>query len=183
MQISRYLRKIAEVYQGRNMRNLTLKVTFLLFFISTGFSLFAHTLSVMVVETGVNDDTPRINASSLWEGGMMDVFFDNGHIVSNAPILRVSDKLKSGFPEERLLDIAGAKQGGVDYYILAVLNYEGQVSSINNDVRPNNIAVRLVRINPYKVLFEKRYKGNPALSIVEEKESAKKAAKSMLSHF
>ncbi|QQO08056.1 hypothetical protein [Breznakiella homolactica] len=148
-----------------------------------GTSLFAATVSIMVVETGVNEDAPRLDASSLWEGGLMDVLFDTGHIVSNAPILRLTADQAQPYPEERLLDIEETLAGGANYYILAVLNYESQPADEPTAPRPRTIALRFVRIQPHKILFEQQYRGNPAAPVTDELQNAKKAARNMLSHF
>jgi hypothetical protein len=154
-----------------------------LFLLSAGLG-FSSTLSVMVVETGIGGDTPRLDVSSLWEGGLMDVFFDTGHIVSNAPILRLERDAIGVYPEERLLDLEEAILGGAEYYILVVLDYgPGEDGEDVQSFRPRSIALRFVRINPRRVLYETQLRGNPRSTLGEELATAKSAAREIISHF
>ncbi|MDR1212447.1 MAG: hypothetical protein LBK40_09490 [Spirochaetaceae bacterium] len=152
-------------------------------FFLLGVPLFPSTLSVMVVETGVNEDTPRLDASSLWEGGLMDVCFDTGHIVTNAPILRLERNQIRTYPDEGFLDIDGAIESGVEFYILAVLDYELRPQDDPSTYRPRSIALRFVRLAPRRVLFEVQYTGDPRSSLAEASRQAKEAARVLLSHF
>jgi hypothetical protein len=146
--------------------------------------LFSSTLSIMVVETGVSERTPRLDASSLWEGGLMGECFDTGHIVTNAPILRLERNQVRVYPEERLLDIREALEGGVEFYILAVLDYDMRPQDDASSSRPRSIALRFVQLLPRKtVLFEVQYPGNPDASLAEALQQAKNAARVLLSHF
>ncbi|MDR0383290.1 MAG: hypothetical protein LBH50_04825, partial [Spirochaetaceae bacterium] len=49
----------------------------------------AATVYIMALETGRTEAADG-NAAEIWETGMMDAFFEAGHIVSNAPSLRIS---------------------------------------------------------------------------------------------
>ncbi|MDR0388992.1 MAG: hypothetical protein LBH73_02890 [Spirochaetaceae bacterium] len=148
-----------------------------------GWPLFSSTLSVMVVETGVGENTPRLEASSLWEGGLMDVCFDTGHIVTNSPILRLERGQVRVYPSENFLELEEAAEGGVEYYILAVLDYEPGLQDDPSVYRPRSIALRFVRLAPRRVLFEVQYTGNPQASLAEALQQAKEAARVLLSHF
>jgi hypothetical protein len=136
----------------------------------------------MVVETGVNENTPRLDASSLWEGGLMDVCFDTGHIVTNAPILRLERNQVRPYPDEVLLDLGDAIESGVEYYILAVLDYE-ILPDDTSAYRPRSIALRFVQLAPRRVLFEVHYTGNPQATLAEASRQAKEAARVLLTHF
>ena len=63
----------------------------------------------------------------LWESGLMDVFFEAGHIVSNAPALRLDRKPAEAFPEAARpeLNEAIAGGGGVFYPCHARLRGSG----------------------------------------------------------
>ena len=64
------------------------------------FRVEAATVSFLVIETGLTDEAGSRQHSGLWESGLLDVFFESGHIVSNAPILRLLSKPSGDFPEE-----------------------------------------------------------------------------------
>ena len=53
------------------------------------FPAFASLVSFMVVETGLSEDISSTQHGSVWEGGLMDAFFDAGFIVTNSPATRV----------------------------------------------------------------------------------------------
>jgi hypothetical protein len=146
-----------------------------------GAPLFPSTLSVMVVETGLAETAPVLDASSLWEGSLMDELFELGHIVTNAPILRLAGPER--YPDERLLGLDEALAGGVEYYILAVLEYEISVQDDPAACRPRSIALRFVRLAPRRVLYEVRYAGNPRATLDETRRQAAGAVRALLSHF
>jgi hypothetical protein len=137
----------------------------------------------MIVETGVGENAPRLDASSLWEGGLMGVCFDTGHIVTNAPILRLERNQVRTYPDEGLLDLGEALEGGVEYYILAVLDYELRPQDDPSAYLPHSVALRFAQLSPHRVLFEVQYTGNPRASLAEALQQAKDAARVLLSHF
>jgi hypothetical protein len=98
------------------------------FFFSLG-ALSAATVSFLVVETGLAEESVRPQSSLLWENGLMDVFFDAGHIVSNAPIMRIPGKTTEKLPDPVRNELDQARNGGADYFIVVLLEYSG--SAVN----------------------------------------------------
>ena len=74
--------------------------------------LEAATVSFLVAETGLRDDGKANEYSRLWENSLMEVFFEEGHIVSNSPVLRLTQKSEKEFPDEAMADLSGAIDGG-----------------------------------------------------------------------
>ena len=91
--------------------------------ISAAFPLGAASVSFLVIETGPTGGVPRTPYSILWENSLMDVFYESGHIVSNAPIMRMSAKPADGFPNEAERDYNDAKKGGMEFFIVAILEH------------------------------------------------------------
>lgn len=141
--------------------------------------LSAAMVSFLVIETGFREDVPVQEFTSLWENGLMDAFFDAGHIVSNAPIIRLVLKPKKELPDEARADLDEAMSGGAEFFILALLDYQGV--SDRGVGRPQSIALRLFRTKSGTLLFEQQYPGVPRASSREERATIKKAAQAIMS--
>jgi hypothetical protein len=150
-----------------------------LFFLA-GASLQAATVSFLVIETGLPAETEASQHSSLWESGLLDVFFEAGHIVSNAPIMRLSGKPAKVFPDEAKADLDEALEGGAEYFILALLDY---ASSAAADIqKPTNIALRLFKTKPHKLIFEQQYADKSSQTLNDEFTSLKQAVRGLIPH-
>jgi hypothetical protein len=143
--------------------------------------LSAATVSFLVIETGLWEGEGRNEFSTLWETSLMDVFFESGHIVSNAPIMRLPVNPEGEFPEEARGDLEEAKKGGMEFFILALLDYAGS-SGTGVQRPPRIVSLRLFRVDPYGLLFEQRYTGAVTASANEEFLNAKKAAQTIIPH-
>jgi len=97
-------------------------------FIALFFALFiniaagASMVSFYVIETGVAEEAERIQHSINWENAFLDIFFDAGHIVCNAPILRLDKKPLGDIAE--MVDMQDARDSGVDFILIAQIDYE-----------------------------------------------------------
>jgi hypothetical protein len=148
---------------------------------------FAHTVSFMVVETGLRQEGPAMESTNRWENGLMDVFFDAGHIVSNALVLRIDRKPTTDLPDEARRDFEEAREGGVDFFILAFLDYRSQNESEQNDPShpdptPRRVSLRIFRVNPYQFIFEEGYSEGNTSPGGDELTRAKNAARLILPH-
>ena len=121
---------------------------FLLFAMPVG----AATVTVMVMETGLPKDGLPNQYSIMWENGIMEVLFESGHIVSNSPILRLTQKPVDGFPDEAETDYKDAQEGGMDYFIVIVIDYPS----------PYKVSVRLFSTKSTEIIQERTYTDNPA---------------------
>lgn len=140
----------------------------------------ASTVSFLVIETGIQEEGPANESSNLWESALMDVFFDTGHIVSNAPILRLPERPSQEFPEEARVNFDEALTGGAEFFVIALLDYQG--TTRGEVPKPRSISLRLFRIKPYQFLFKQDYPGGARLSAEEEFAGAKNAARTITSH-
>ncbi|MFP3043024.1 hypothetical protein LQZ19_14510 [Treponema primitia] len=142
------------------------------------------TVSFMVIETGLKAETPAIESSRLWEDALLGVFFDTGHIVSNTPILRVSEKPQKNLPDEAKASLGEALDGGADFFILAVLDYQNQPKTGIELPKPRSISIRLFKTEPYRFIFSQEY--TPAAEIrttdTDDLASAMRAARAIAAH-
>ncbi|MDR0555265.1 MAG: hypothetical protein LBG76_10785 [Treponema sp.] len=123
----------------------------------TGFPAAADTISVLVVETGLQKNQPEAQFSRNWENEFMDGLFENGHIASNAPILRLEGHPGAELPGEARFELDNAWKGGVDFLVLAVLDYQGFTDM--KTPKPPRILIRLFKVAPYQFLYEQQYTG------------------------
>jgi hypothetical protein len=85
--------------------------------------LCAANISVLVLETGRPSDKQNTQYPILWENGLLDGFFEMGHIVTNSPIMQLVERPADGFPDEAERDFDNAQKGGMDYFIITIVDY------------------------------------------------------------
>jgi hypothetical protein len=127
------------------------KIAVLFLLARPGLFLPAAAVSFLVVETGLPPEAAVSEYSSLWENGLLDVFFDAGHIVSNAPMLRLNEKPGRDLPDEVRNDIAEAAEGGMDFFIIAILEYQ---PGSGDTAKAPQVSLRLFTTSPCRMLFE-----------------------------
>jgi hypothetical protein len=141
----------------------------------------AYTVSFIVMETGLSEEQGVCEYSNFWESGLLDVFFDAGHIVSNAPMLRLNKPPAKQFPDEAVESLNEANAGGADYFVLALLDYRGSgVSDISTVPKPKLVSLRLFKISPLRFVGEEKFTGPQKAAAGEDFISAKQAAIKML---
>jgi len=148
-----------------------------LFGIFLVFPVSAATVSFLVIETGLSDETGDRQHSGLWESGLLDVFFEAGHIVSNAPIMRLDSKPPEKFPEEAIFELENALEGGVEYFIIALLEYPEK-----GELKPRNVVLRIFRSTTLEMIYEGQYADNRPRTIREDFDSLKRAARGLVSY-
>ena len=132
-------------------------------------ALFAANVSFLVMETGLPKESASSQYSALWESSLMDVFFESGHIVSNAPRIRLARAPDPGeFPPEAETDYADAIVGGMDYFLIAIVDYSSR-----------DVSLRLFRTRSGDLVAERSHEGCLAASAREETESVRSAAREM----
>jgi len=135
------------------------------------FPLAAANVSVLVMETGLPREGPSSQYSEMWENGLMDVLFEMGHIVSNAPILRVMETPSDGFPGAAQKDYNMAIEGGMGYFFIAIVNHP---SPRGTEIpRPLNVNLRLFNTKDGKMLQEQKYTDKSFKTEKEEYENIK----------
>jgi hypothetical protein len=151
----------------------------LLLFTLLAFPASAAMVSFLVVETGLNDEAPSPQYSSLWEGGLMAVFFDSGHIVTNNPIARVQNMLPreiSGSIFEA--DFDEAAEGGAEYFILGLLEYQND----RGGALPVRMIVRLYSTENRQLIFEQSFQAGGGRTLNDEYQSAQSAGRIIMSY-
>jgi len=109
--------------------------------------LYPATVSFLVIEAGLPEEYPVSQHSIMWENGMMDVFFEMGHIVSNSPMMRLDYTPSEGFPDEAEKELESAKEGGMEYLLIAVVNHPS----------PHHVSLRLFRTASLEMILEHKY--------------------------
>ena len=120
-------------------------------------SASADMVSFFIVETGlpVNPDNAAVHQHSvLWENAFMDVFFDAGFIVSNAPILRIEKKPSGDILKAALISMSDAREWSIDYILVTQLDYPAE------ETAPSDILFFLYRTSPEEKILEKSVKRN-----------------------
>jgi len=117
------------------------------------FTVEASMISFFVIETGLPQEGERNQHSVRWENALLDVFFDAGHIVSNAPMLRLETKPAGDIFQSPEFNIEEeAMNGGMDYIVLAQLDYSGAQT-------PGEISFFIYRIRGRVKILERRVTG------------------------
>jgi hypothetical protein len=145
----------------------------------SAFPASAATVSFLVIETGLGEGFPVVESSNVWESGLMDVFFDAGHIVSNIPLMRLEGRPEQALPDEVRNEFEEAAAGGAEYFMLALLDFGGGSGGVP---KPRNISLRLFRIHPYQLIVEQRWAGKASAPLSEEFSAAKEAARKIIPH-
>ncbi|MCL2094302.1 MAG: hypothetical protein FWH12_08955 [Treponema sp.] len=89
-----------------------------------GLPLSASMVSFFLVETGIPDSSPNTQYTRIWEDGLMDAFFEAGHIVTNSPASRFDTEPSSEICEVVEFEFNEAVEGGAEYFIVGYLRYE-----------------------------------------------------------
>ena len=142
------------------------------------FPAYASMVSFLVVETGISDDIPNNQLSSLWGGGLMAAFFDAGYIVTDSPVVRMEQKPSkdlSGKVEETFNE---ATSVGSEYFILGFLEYEVSAGR----AVPVNIAVKLYETSSKKLIYEQVFPVGKGRNLAEEHQFAQNAGRTIISH-
>jgi len=136
----------------------------LLIAIGAAAPLGAASVSFLVIETGIPADIPAPQYSILWENCLLDVFYESGHIVSNAPMLRLAVIPADGFPDEAESNIREAINGGMEYFFIAIVKFPG-----------NSVSMRLFKARSRTMIDEQSYTGKLPINMREERESIRNA--------
>ena len=142
------------------------------------FPVSASMVSFLLVETGLGEDVSTGQYTSLWEGGLMDAFFDAGHIVTNSPIARMEKKPERDLSGQVASDFSEAANGGVEYFVLGFLEYQIQ----GERAVPVGIALKLYLTNTQKLVFEERFPAGTGKSLDEEYKIAQNTGRIIISH-
>lgn len=142
------------------------------------FPASASMVSFLLVETGLNEDAPGVQYTSLWEGGLMAAFFDAGHIVTNSPIARMEKKPPADLSGQAASDIDEAALGGAEYFVLGFLEYQfNGVTPV-----PVGMALKIYEAGSRRLIYEQRFTAGSGKNLNEEYQFAQNAGRILISH-
>jgi hypothetical protein len=115
---------------------------------SLDFSIGAATVSFYVIEAGVNEDSDIKQSQSVeWENAFMEVFFDAGYIISNAPIMSFEKKPSDVL---QVVDMDEAVACGIDYMLIVLPEYKKDVKE------PIEVSFYIYRVVMHEKVIEKK---------------------------
>ena len=148
-----------------------------IFFLLLVFPVSASMVSFLLVETGINEDVSSGEYASLWEGGLMEAFFDAGHIVTNGPIARVERKPERDFTGMLADDLYDAVNGGVEFIILGYLEFRVQ----GQRAVPVGMTLKLYNSASRQLMYEQNFPAGGGNNLDEEYQIAINAGRVMTS--
>lgn len=134
---------------------------FLCFSLCLAVPVSASTVSIMVIEAGLGEGIGVQESSAFWEYALMDAFFEGGHIVSNAPIARLAEFPAQDFPAIARADLNEAFSGGVEYFLVVLLDYR-DAPALGGGLAVRNVSLRLFKTGSLVLLFEEGYSAPPS---------------------
>jgi hypothetical protein len=132
--------------------------------------LCAANVSVLVIEAGLNGEKSRAQYAALWENALLEAFFDSGHIITNSPKIQIDGK-DDDFPAEAERDFDNAKEGGMDFFLIALIDYSTSI-----------VSLRLFDIRSTKKVLEQMYAADTFRNTRDETDKVKTAARIMAAH-
>ena len=130
------------------------------------FNAEAFMISFMVIETGLSEGEHKQHSYN-WENTLMDVFFDEGYIVSNSSMLSLAEKPLLKMDNFIIREVNEAKEGGADFLIVTLLDYMSKSDT------PDEVSIYVYKINPYTNIFERQIAGRIYRTEREEIEDIK----------
>jgi hypothetical protein len=130
-------------YGGLMIKRITIALIIGIFI---NITISAAMVSFYVIETGLSEEA-NVQQSILWENAFMDVFFDAGYIISNAPVLRLESK-----PSDimKIVDIQEAGIFGIEYMFIVQLDYK------NTILAPDEISFYIYKVSGQELIVEKK---------------------------
>jgi len=140
------------------------------------FPASASMVSFLVVETGLSEETVS-QYGSIWEGGLMEVFFDAGHIVTNSPIARMEKRPAEDLSGYIGIDFYEATRGGADYFILGFLEFQNKDAHV-----PNAMVIKIYNTDTGKLIFERSFPAGTGRNMGEEFQMARDVGQDIISN-
>jgi len=134
----------------------------------------ATMVSFFVVETGVPTEVGRRMHSMQWENTLLDVFFDEGYIVSNAVTLRLDSKPSGEIQKVFEADIREARSTGANFFIIAQLDYS------SGSLMPLEITLVLFNADENRKIYESQIAGKTYRTTREEVDELRIIAKGLI---
>ena len=140
------------------------------------FPASASMVSFLVVETGLSEEA-NTQYGSIWEGGLMEVFFDAGHIVTNSPIARMEKKPENDISGTIGNDFFEAAVNGAEYFVLCYLEFQNRSRSV-----PNAMVIKIYDVNAEKLIFERSFPAGTGRSLNDEYQIAQNTGRIIVSN-
>jgi hypothetical protein len=153
-------------------RLISIAVLFLLLV----FPASASMVSFLVVETGLGEEA-NTQYGSIWEGGLMEVFFDAGHIVTNCPIARIEKRPENDISGPIGNDFFEAAVNGAEYFVLCYLEFQNKSRSV-----PNAMVIKIYHINEEKLIYERSFPAGTGRSLGDEYQNALNTGRTIVSN-
>ena len=141
------------------------------------FPASADVVSFMVVETGLRERTETTQIASVWEGALMDVFFEAGHIVTNSPITQM-DSRPVNFNDSLRNDFEEAVNGGAEYFILGFLEFGHN----GGRTAPVGIQVKIYETGSGDLIYEQGFPAGTGRSLNDEYRLAQDTGRIIISN-
>ena len=142
------------------------------------FPVSASMVSFLLVETGLKEEVPSTQYTSVWEGGLMAAFFDAGHIVTNGPIARMETRPPMDFTGFLKDDFDEAILGGAEYFILGFLEYQ----ILGGKPFPVGIVLKIYTTDSQILVHEQSFTAGTGNNFDEEFKIAQNAGWAMISY-
>jgi len=113
----------------------------------------ASLVAFHIVETGIPENRQPYQYTGIWEDAFMNVFFDAGYIVSNAPVLRLETKPSDDILNYVLNGNSEIRNFGIDYLLIAQLDYNGDTR------QPAEINLVIFRVITNEKIYERKIEG------------------------
>jgi len=155
------------------MKRRIIIAVFFAFFINIAAG--ASMVSFYVIETGIPEETETIQHSVNWENAFLDIFFDAGHIVCNAPILRLQKKPSVDI--SNMVDMKDAKDSGIEFILIAQIDYE------ENTRTPKEIVFIIYNLITNERLLEKKISPDKLKKARSEYEDMKTVVRGLVPYF
>ena len=149
-----------------------------LLLIILAFPASASMVSLLLIETGLSERVPRAQYSSVWEGGLMEAFFDAGYIVTNSPVLRMENKPSRDLSSFMEHDLDQAILGGAEYFIIGFLEYQFR----GGRPVPISAEFKIYTTNSQKLIHEQSFPAGTGRNLDEEYRLAHNAGRIIISH-
>jgi len=134
-------------------------------------ALWAANVSVLVIESEQGGEKQRAQYAHLWENELLNALFESGHIVTNSPVITVDEKITDDFPAEAERDLENARDGGMDFFLIAIINYATP-----------RVSLRLFDIKSTKKVLEQNYAITTFRNTNDEMDRIKTATRVLAAH-
>ena len=149
----------------------------LIFLCLISFPVSASMVSFLMVETGLREEAPSTQYGSVWEGGLMDAFFNAGHIVTNSPMARMDYK-PEGLTRELEADLDDAILGGAEFFVLGFLDYGAD----GGRTLPNTMILYVYSTGTRDLIYQAEFIAGSGRSLDEEYRIAQSAGQIIINY-